>query len=187
MKKLIFLLFAALHFFVILYSNIIGEEQTLTYYFKQKQEAGKAYSLLDKYPRLLEAYGLYAHFTGTETGYGFYAPSVANQVIFMFTIRDKNNMPIATDQISFHNREAYMRSLCIGNAYLKRPPQKDSFQNKSLNAVIKSMALWVLDTHPGARSIDADLLVYNVATSFTAIKRNKKATYVKMEHYAYSL
>lgn len=187
MKKILFLALAAFHISVILYSNIIGTEQTFRYYFMHKREVGTAYKLLDKCPPLMNAYELYSHYTGTEAGYGFYAPNVANQVIFMFTLRDKNNFPISTDQLAFHNKDAYLRSLCMGNEYLHRPSSTDTFKNKSLNAAIKSMALWVLDTHPGSKSIDVDLLVYDVPTSFKDIRRNQKATYIKMEHYEYSL
>jgi hypothetical protein len=187
MKKAIILLFAALQFSAVIYSNIISEEQTITYFFKHKKEAGYAYKLLDRYPKLLLAYSMYSHYTGTETGYGFYAPNVSNQAIFMFTVKDKNNQPISTDEIPFHNKDAYIRSLNVGSVYLQRPGKQDSMQNKYLNAMVKSMALWVLDTHPGAKSVEADLLIYNIATTFKDIKRNEKANYIKMDHYEYSL
>ena len=187
MKKILILSFAALHLAVILYANIINEEQALTLHFKGKNESGKALSLLQKSPKLYKAFDIYGHYTGAETGYGFYAPNVCSQVIFMFTVLDKNNRPIFTDQIPFHTREAYIRSTRIGGSFLTRPPEKDNIQNKYLSALVKSMALWALDTHPGGHKVMASLLLYNIPTDFKAIKNNTKANYIKIEQYAYSL
>lgn len=187
MKKAIILLFAAVQFATILYTNIMTEEQSITYVFKHKKEQGYAYKLLEKFPNLFLAYGIYSHYTGTETSYGFYAPNVSNQVIFLFTAKDKNGVPIYTDQIRAHNKDAYIRSLSLGNTYLLRPKKEDTLQNKFLNAMVKSMSLWVIDTHPGTKSIEADMMVYDIATNFKDIKRNKKANYLKLEHYEYRL
>jgi hypothetical protein len=187
MKKVIILICVALHFSVIIYSNIISQEQTLTYFLKHKKEAGKAHKLLQQCPALLTAFDTYGYYTGAETGYGFYAPNVSNQVIFMFTVKDKNNNIISTDQIPFHSQEAYMRSIAISSQFLQQFEQEDSTEAKYMNAMAKSMALWTIDTHPGAHSVSADLLLYNVASNFDIIKRNEKANYIKLKHYEYSL
>src|SRR3954466_14938616 len=111
MKKIIFLLFVLFHFSTTIYTNIIAEEQALTSYFTKKKVTGKAFDLLDKHPTALKIYSCYSFYTGTETGYGFYAPAVCNQVICMFTIKDKNNKVISMDQMKFHSKDAYLRSL----------------------------------------------------------------------------
>jgi hypothetical protein len=187
MKKIIFLLFAALHFSVIIWSNIMAEEQALSFHFTRKKEGGKVLGLLNKSPLLLKAYDAYAYYTGAGTGYGFYAPSVANQLLIVFTLKDKQHRPVNVLQIPFSNKDAYIRCLNIGNRYLERPEKSDTLENKLLDAMIKSMALWMIDTHPGTHGIEVDLLVYNIAPSFSLLRSAETARYVKKEHYEYSL
>ncbi|OJW83615.1 MAG: hypothetical protein BGO69_04775 [Bacteroidetes bacterium 46-16] len=186
MKKILFVVFVFLHFAIIIYNNVIVEEQTLISYFSGEKKAGSAYKFLNKIPFLGNSFSAYTAYTGTETGYGFYAPNVSSQTILLFTSKDSVGNIISVQTPKFHSAEALQRCFSAFDVFLDKLEIKNKNSERLLNAILKSMALWVLETNKGCRKVDADLLIYNLPKT-SEIQNNKPANYIKLSHYEYTL
>jgi hypothetical protein len=186
MKKVLFVVFVFAHFAVIIYNNVIVEEQSLISYFSGEKKMGTAAELINKIPIVGTTFSLYSTYTGTETGYGFYAPNVSSQTILLFTSKDAAGNIISVQTPRFHSAEALQRCFSAFDVFLDKLEIKNKNSDRLLNAILKSMALWVLETNKGCKKVEADLLIYN-SRKASEIKNNMKANYIKLSHYEYTL
>lgn len=187
MKKIVFLVFAALHLLVILYNNIIIQEQTFSQYFFQKKVNGVAQSTLEKCPHLADVFNIYSKYTGAETGYGYYAPNVSSDVVLLLTTKDANGKVTSISFPHFKSKEGRMRWTRVTSMFLDKINNTDSEHNKYLNSILKSIALWTFGKDPNTRSISADLLIYDLPDAKKVHDGKKRPCYIKLGHYEYTL
>lgn len=65
-------------------------------------------------------------YSGFDTGYGFFAPNVSSDFIFMFRAYDHENNLIQIQQgVPFQSKESEIRFGCIGGMYLEKLNDKD--------------------------------------------------------------
>lgn len=185
MKHILFIFFAVAHLSLVVYNNIIIEEQALNQYFYDKKEPGAALRLLAGIPYCLEAFDCYSKYTGAETGYGLYAPNVSSDIVIMLTSIDSRGriITIASPQLS--SREARIRFSSAAGLFMEKTGKPDKSRDQYLNVVLKSIAMWTQQQKPGCKKILADLLVYNLPTP-DQIKQAQHPSYIKLGHYEYT-
>lgn len=183
MKRILFLAFILIHFSVIIYNNIIIEEQAITKCLYNKKCAGNALNVLNKVPSFLSAFTFYSQYTGTGTGYGFYAPNVSSQVVLMLTKIDDNGRVISIEPPTFYSRDANVRYNKALDIFLNKIDNHDSVYNKYMNLILKSIVIWTMDKDPRCKKVLADLLIYDLPVKEKI--KNTHPHYLKLGHYEF--
>lgn len=105
--------------------------------------------------------------TGFNTGYGFFAPNVASDFLFIFKIYDESNVLIsAQNNIVFNTKESAIRFQTINTMYLdklKKETHKDYNEkyNKYLDIVLKQLSNHVKRNYPIDYRIETQLYLYD--------------------------
>jgi hypothetical protein len=185
MKKILFILFAFFHLSMIIYNNVIAEEQALSQYLYNKNEPGAALRLLGSNPYCLEAFDFYSKYTGAETGYGLYAPNVSSDIVIMLTSMDERGRIISVESPQLSTCEARIRFSSAAGMFMEKTGQLDKTRNQYLNLVLKSIAMWAQEHKPGCKKVMADLLVYDLPTA-SQVQNERHPSYLKLGHYEYS-
>jgi len=185
MKKTLFILFAFLHLSVVVYNNIIIEEQALNQYYHQQQKPGAAFDLLGKQPVCLAVFDWYSKYTGAETGYGLYAPNVSSDIVIMMTCIDAHGRIISIESPKLSTCEARLRFSSAAGMFMEKTGPLDKTRNQYLDVVLKSMAMWTHEQKAGCKQVFADLLVYDLPSAH-AIQEQKHPSYIKLGHYEYN-
>lgn len=164
MKKLFILSLIAFQLFVILIFNIHQTcDNTFNYYHPGVKEKPAALKVLEKILRsnsdFLWYYGTY---TGTVTGYGFYAPSVASQVVYTFYVKDVNGRTVAARSIpEFETQEAVNRFSLCSSIWLEKFNIKESVPrfDKLLKAITRQIAKDIAKNY-AANTVDTKVYLY---------------------------
>jgi hypothetical protein len=185
MKKICFLLLGLMHLTVIVYNNVIAEEQALSRYFYDKQEPGGALRLLAKHPRCLQLFDCYSKYTGAETGYGLYAPNVSSDIVILLTSMDGQGRILSVESPQLHTCEARIRLSSAAGIFMEKTGKVDKDRSQYLGLVLKSMAMWAQEQKPGCKKVFADLLVYDLPAA-KEIRNERHPSYIKLGHYEYT-
>ena len=186
MKKLLFLVFAAMHIAIIIYNNVIIEEQSILRFFYSKNEAGNAMNTLAGNSLLYNAFNAYSKYTGAETGFGFYAPNVASDIILLQTTYDEAGKVLSIATPKFRSKEATIRYVSAMGLFMDKIDNRDTVHQKYMNAILKSIVLYTFNTKKDCRKVVTDLLVYNLPPARN-IKNKAHASYLKLGHYEYHI
>jgi len=181
MKKILFISFLSVHLFVILYNNIIVEEQAINKCLLNKLEDGIALNALHKSSVTTKLFTAYSKYTGTETGYGFYAPNVSSPVVLMLTKFDVNGRLISVESPAFSSRDAMVRFNTSLDLFLDKVQNRDSKYNKYMNLVLRSIVMWTMQNDTNCKKVFADILIYDLNKNSIA-----KPSYLKLGHYEYT-
>lgn len=185
MRKILFLLFAFLHLSVILYNNVIAEEQSLSRYYLDKQEPGHALGFLARWPLGMQAFDCYSKYTGAETGYGLYAPNVSSDIVIMLTSIDQHGRIISIESPKLSTCEARIRFSSAAGLFMEKTGKLEKTRDQYLNLMLKSIAMWTREQQPGCARVHADLLVYDLPTA-DEVKKEQHPSYIKLGHYEYT-
>lgn len=148
------------HFFCIVYNNIIIEEQTLLHYFYKKKDPGIAAILLEKTGFFANIFDLYGAYTGTETGYGFYAPNVSSQSMVLFTVKDEEGNIVSTQMPNLSSREGVTRCMTAFDKFIDKFDEPDKLYDRYLDVILKSMAFKVLEQNQPHTQVEANIYIY---------------------------
>lgn len=184
MKKILFLFFVIFHFSVIIYNNIKIEAKAISkHVFKETDENNVVERPSNNI--IHKVVSFYSKYTGTETGYGFYGPNVSSQVVLVVTKIDEQGRTISIDLPRLISHDANIRLCNAMDLFLNKIDNYDTTYDKYMNLVLKSMALWTMNTDIRCKKIIADLLIYDVRTnSYRSAKISPK--YLKLGHYEFS-
>jgi hypothetical protein len=186
MKRLLFLVFAALHLTFIIYNNIIIEQQSILRFFYSQNETGSAMSALKSNSLVYDAFNMYSKYTGAETGFGFYAPNVASDIVLLQTAYDDSGRVLSIATPKFHSKEAIIRYVSAVGLFMDKIDNRNIVHQKYMNAILKSIALYSFNHKDRCRKIVTDLLVYNLPSA-SSVKNKVHASYLKLGHYEYSI
>ena len=186
MKKTILYIFIGFHFFSIVYNNIIIEEQTILHYFYQKKDAGLAARLMDKTGFFSTIFDFYSIYTGTEAGYGFYAPNVSSQSMVLFTIKDDQGEIVGVQMPNQFSKEGVTRCMTAFDKFIDKFDDPSKLYDRYLDVILKSMALKVLEQNPPHQRVEADIYLY-LLPRIRAFRDGESPVYESTFHYSFEL
>lgn len=181
MKKKIAVFLGVSHLAIIIIINI---ESILRcyyefYYDKKERDKNILYKLSNSFTNLPPIF-YYTSCTGTETGYGFFAPNVSSQFVVLFERKNNNNQKIdETILPNFQDKESILRYSTALALYMDKleAKDKDSLSNKIhfhfIDVLTKEIARDVLKGNKKASTIDATVLLYD----YPSLQDYKKHSY----------
>ncbi|OJW83620.1 MAG: hypothetical protein BGO69_04805 [Bacteroidetes bacterium 46-16] len=175
-----------MHIVCIVYNNVIIEEQSFLRFFYSKNEPGIAMSAISGNPLGYNIFNAYSKYTGAETGFGFYAPNVASDIILLQTTYDKTGSVISIATPKFHSKEAKIRYVSAMGVFMDKIDNHGAMHQKYLNAILKSIGLYTFNNNSTCRKVVTDLLVYDLPPA-NSIKNHAHASYLKLGHYEYNI
>lgn len=143
MTRRVLLGLALFHFTVIILHNIVSMADGLEAVYGNRDKTESKSSVLPKLRELIhyKAIHYYSRVSGTETGFGFFAPQVGSQYLSFFRVYDANNKliaeydsPLLTQPESWHR---YATFLDLFQSALGKDP--DHLDQRYARAVLYSM------------------------------------------------
>ncbi len=120
--------------------------------------------------------------TGFDTGYGFFAPNVASDFLFIFKVYDENNNLVKIENgVQLNTKESNLRFQTINTMYLDKLKDKTNKNynekyNKYLDVIMKQITKFIKKKYPNNYNIDTNLYLYN----FPSIKKFRKGEKEKL-------
>lgn len=189
MKRILFFAFVLIHLSVVVYNNIIIEEQAFKVYNHQ-EETSKALSLISENKVLYNVFDAYSKYTGTETGFGFYAPNVASDVVLLVTGKTHDGRVLFIESPRFHSQEGAIRFASVMQHFKEKLRMAGDHTKKEynlfLNAILKSVAMWYMQRITHCKNVHAEVLMYNLP-SVSEVQKSVKPNYYKIGEYDYSV
>lgn len=114
--------------------------------------------------------------TGFDTGYGFFAPNVASDFLFIFKIYDKNNNLVKIENgVQLKTKESNLRFQTINTMYLDKLKKKEDKNynekyNKYLDVIMKQVTKFIKNKYPNNYDVKTSLYLYD----FPSIKKFNK-------------
>lgn len=189
MKRLIFTTFFTFLLLSSVVNNLATEERVFNESVYGTEEDGPVNRLYKRGGRLSSLFLIFSEYTGSETGFGLYAPRVSSQAVIYFSIRDESGRVVKTLQPDYTSKEALLRFYTLyGDALnkLKAADDPEASKGKLFDVVLKSLAFKILTENPGHKSIDADVYIYDLPT-MADYPHNPEVPYTHLLHYEYSL
>jgi len=159
------MLWATLHFSIILLHNVVSSMSGYRAVYGFDKQAGIVKNTLQHGRQLTMAapVRLYAYYSGTEAGYGFFAPQVGSQYIPLFDLYDHEGRSMGRYSGPSLRREESLRRysgfLDIFQGLLSPSPEADSLQLRYARAVLHSLGER-LGKKRGASRVECQIGVY---------------------------
>tara|TARA_B110000977_G_C10816388_1_gene392386 strand:+ start:84 stop:689 length:606 start_codon:yes stop_codon:yes gene_type:complete len=123
-------------------------------------------------------------YTGFNTGYGFFAPNVASDFVFVFKIYDHENKLIQIQQgVPFNSKESEVRFGTIGTMYLEKLNDKDHKNydekyNKYLDVTINEITEYVRSTYAEKGKVECSIFLYDYPDIFAYKTGDREKLYL---------
>ncbi len=169
-KKVLFLIFLALHLLLILAVCVKSTIANYTGFYKvspsepvrQVMEAADAFSSL---PGIYH----YSVLAGVDAGYGFFAPNVASEYVLSFDCHGVDGTLLYRRGVpEFGQRESFTRYVTMLGAFqdklvaiMEGGEDASSVQQRHLDAIVRSMAMNMLKKDSAVSHIRATLYLYD--------------------------
>ena len=120
--------------------------------------------------------------TGFDTGYGFFAPNVASDFLFIFKVYDENdNLVKIENGVQLNSKESNLRFQTINTMYLDKLKNKEDKNynekyNKYLDVIMKQITKFIKKKYPDNYNIETNLYLYD----FPSIKKFNKGEKEKL-------
>lgn len=123
-------------------------------------------------------------YTGFNSGYGFFAPNVASDFVFVFKIYDHENKLIQIQQgVPFNSKESEVRFGTIGTMYLEKLNDKehknyDEKYNKYLDITIDEITQYVKNTYAEKGKVECSIFLYDYPDIFNFKAGDREKLYL---------
>lgn len=164
MKRRIAIGLALFHFMVIIFHNIVSMADGQDAVYGKQHKTGFRSSVLSSMRQIIHRKGIhyYSRLSGTETGFGFFAPQVGSQYLSLFHIYDSKDALIATyplpllkQQESIHR---YATFLDLFQQALGK--ENDHIDQRYAHAILYSMGERLGRKLKNAQKVECELLAF---------------------------
>lgn len=189
------------HIGLMLLFNLTNSLQShLELYYEDRAFYPKTQHLLNQVKTFINRFSLYQTLSGTDTGYGFYAPQVSSHIEPFFDLYQSEQMVSSHFNLTFHNHEAALRFESVFDQHLEKLDElmegkklgelNDNLYYRFLDLRVHSLSTSVLNYQPiPADRVRATLYLYEVPPLYAYTRMNEPLTptYLKTFDYEYQL
>ena len=192
----------SLHFGLVFIFNLTNSlDSHLELYAKEKPWYPKAMSMIHHIHAVLAPFKPYRMVTGTDTGYGFYAPQVSSHIEPFFDLYRGDELVSPYFRLTFTTHEAALRFQTVFDTHLQKLDEvlggkdltsvNENIYYRSLDLRIHSLSTSVLNRQDAkaADRIRAYLYLYDVPSLYACTKLSEpfRPKFFKTFDYEYRL
>ena len=142
---------------IVLSATSSSFESYYSFYYSDKKDMPFLSAVVSNI-RQFEVFRVFQGYTGFNTGYGFYGPNVASEVITFFKVYDKDGKCIKSfESINFKSKEGAVRFNSISSTLLDKFQRKDKMDIRYADVLIKQIMKHVKIDYPKNYQIKCDL------------------------------
>lgn len=106
---------------------------------------------------------IFEHYTGFNTGYGFFAPNVASSFVFIHKIYNSKEQLVSVQQgFTLNSKEGLVRFSTLQTLFLEKLKDKGSdLYNTYLDIIAQQLSTHVLEHYPPNYRIETVLYLYD--------------------------
>ena len=163
----------------------------LSFYYPEKT---KEYALLNKLNDLLDVspVAYYTTNTGTNTGYGFFAPNVASGFVVVYTFEDEcGNIIKKTTMPNFKNKESIRKYSTALSVYLDEvttePDSMPILKRKYIDAITNTLSKRVMQTEKSAEGLIVQIYLHDFPSIAEYAEGNKDNRLILIKERRYDI